>query len=91
MGKTEANEKRATDLKETASVTQITTLKRKLVTIPGVAPILLRKDYYCFTCEKRGSKMVSQEDLNMNGLICDTCGNSFCEIIDQSNARDLAY
>ena len=30
------------------------------------------------------------EALNSGGLTCDTCGGSFCELIDAANARDFA-
>ena len=43
---------------------------------------LVNKEYFCYVCQKKMKKMIQVGDLLNNGMLCDICGQGFCEIID---------
>ena len=51
---------------------------------------LVSKKYFCHVCNKELKKMVQVEDLLHNGLLCDQCGQGFCEIIEAGEEKDLS-
>ena len=51
---------------------------------------LVSKKYFCYGCNQTSKKMVQPEDLAQNGLICDSCGSGFCEVIDGDNENEFA-
>lgn len=46
---------------------------------------LVRKEYFCFICDKKYKKLIQVQDLLDNGLTCDQCGQGFCEVIEQGD------
>ena len=50
---------------------------------------LVKKEYFCFICDKKYKKLIQVQDLLDNGLTCDECGQGFCEVIEQGNDMPL--
>lgn len=48
---------------------------------------LVQKNYFCYMCRKKGKKMIPASDIDSGDipLICDYCGEGFCEIIESNN------
>ena len=46
---------------------------------------LVKKEYFCFICDKKFKKLIQVQDLLDNGLTCEECGQGFCEVIEQGD------
>ena len=50
---------------------------------------MVRKEYFCFICDKKFKKMVQVQELLDKGLTCDECGQGFVEVIEHGNDMPL--
>lgn len=46
---------------------------------------LVKKEYFCFICDKKYKKLIQVQELLDDGLTCDGCGQGFCEVIEHGD------
>lgn len=46
---------------------------------------MVSKEYFCYVCNANKKKMVQVAEFKRAGLLCDTCGQGFCEILGDQN------
>ena len=49
----------------------------------------MMKEYFCYECNKKFEKMVVLENLASNPLTCESCGGTFCQLIDDET--DISF